>query len=245
MRVGVLSDIHSNYEALEAVLEEAAARGVEGWWLLGDAVGYGGDPDAVVERLRSLPLLGAVRGNHDKVVAGVEEPEGFSPTARDAALRTRALIRETTRAFLCALPKGPLRVSSHIALCHGSWHDEDLYLLRPEEMLRVLRDMEGSVLFFGHTHQAGLYAEWNGRLQKVPWAPHAPTQLLREGKYLVNPGSVGQPRDRDVRAAYAIFDTHSWKLTLSRVPYNIEKAQHRILAAGLPEIHAFRLAEGR
>lgn len=245
MLVGVLSDIHSNYEALDAVLEEGSRQGVQGWWFLGDAVGYGGDPDAVVERLRSLPLYAAVRGNHDKVIAGVEEPEGFSPTAREAALLTRSLIRETTRLFLRNLPKGPVCISSEIALCHGSWRDEDLYLFRKEEMLRDLSEMKGTLLFFGHTHRVGLYAEGNGQLLEIPWTTESPIQLTRKGKFLINPGSVGQPRDGDIRAAYALFDTDSWELIRFRVPYDVEKAQHRILAAGLPQVHAFRLAEGR
>jgi predicted phosphodiesterase len=245
MRIGVLSDIHSNYEALDAVLEDAVSRVVDGWWLLGDAVGYGGDPDAVVNRLRSLRLLAMVRGNHDKVIAGIEEPEGFSPIARDAALHTRSLIREASRAFLRALPKGPVRVSAEVALCHGSWQDEDLYLLRREDIARVFDRMEASLLFFGHTHRAGLYVQCDATVGELLCEPGVAVELPRRGRYLVNPGSVGQPRDRDVRAAYAIFDTDSWSLTFARVPYDVEKAQLRILAAGLPEVHALRLAEGR
>ena len=136
-------------------------------------------------------------------------------------------------------------MSSEIALCHGSWQDEDLYLLRKEDIVHVFDRMEASLLFFGHTHRAGLYAQWDANVGELICEPGVAAELPRRGRYLVNPGSVGQPRDRDVRAAYAMFDTDSWSLTFSRVPYDVEKAQLRILAAGLPEVHAFRLAEGR
>jgi predicted phosphodiesterase len=245
MRMGILSDIHANLEALDAVLEDAERRSVEAWWFLGDAVGYGGDPEEVVVRTRALHPLADVRGNHDKVVAGIEEPEDFADHARDAALRSRELITPATRAYLASLRKGPVHVVAGAAICHGSWADEDLYLIRKHDIQRTFETMATPLLFFGHTHRACLYAQLNGSVAEVLCRNDEEVALDRHCAYLVNPGSVGQPRDRDPRAAYAVFDVEEWTLTFCRLAYDIESAQQRILAAGLPELNAARLVEGR
>ena len=128
MRVAVLSDIHANLEALEVVLEHMKPRGVDAIWFLGDAVGYGADAESVMKWLREATPPYLVRGNHDKVVAGIEEPDGFAAIAREAALRTREMVTPESMAQLRAMPRGPVQPTEEIGLCHGSWADEDYYI---------------------------------------------------------------------------------------------------------------------
>jgi predicted phosphodiesterase len=245
MRVAVLSDIHSNLEALDAVLNHSVEHDVETVWFLGDAVGYGGDPAAVVEWLRKLEGDPHVRGNHDKVVAGIEEPDSFSAIAKDAALQTRGMLTPENTAFLRRLQQGPVHVSDEVALCHGSWWDEDYYVLHPSDAAECFRLMRCDVLFFGHTHRAGLYAELDQVTYEVGADREMDVALRRDARYVVNPGSVGQPRDRDPRAAYAVFDTEDWTLRFHRVAYDVAGAQQRIVSVGLPAMNAARLSEGR
>ncbi|GIX05731.1 MAG: metallophosphoesterase [Candidatus Poribacteria bacterium] len=208
-------------------------------------MGYGGDPEAVVAWLREASPAAAVRGNHDKVVAGIEEPEGFSPHARLAALRTRELLSPEALQYLATLPQGPVVTGKEAAICHGSWQDEDAYVLFPQDAAAVFAQMETRVLFFGHTHRACLYVAWNGAVEELIPRDERPIALSPHARYLINPGSVGQPRDGDPRAAYLLFDTEQWTVQYFRAPYDIERAQRRILKAGLPAINAYRLAEGR
>ena len=245
MRIAILSDIHGNLEALEAVMESLETQPIDEIWFLGDAVGYGGDPEETSRLLAKTGLACAVRGNHDKVVAGIEEPVGFSPIARDAALRTRDLVSSETLDWLRALPKGPVQVNPQTAACHGSWEDEDGYIIFAQDAAYTFYYMETELLFFGHSHRAGVFAEMNGRVFEWPAEPNEEAELQMDARYLINPGSIGQPRDRDPRAAYALFDTNTLRLTLCRVRYDIRQAQMKIVQAGLPEMNALRLAEGR
>ncbi|MBM3213484.1 metallophosphoesterase family protein [Candidatus Poribacteria bacterium] len=245
MRVGILSDIHANLQALDAVLRDAAARDIDGWWVLGDLVGYGGEPTETIRRVAELPILACVRGNHDKVIAGIEEPTGFSVDAREAALMSRELISPESSDFLASLPKGPVAVGEGVSICHGGWHDEDAYLLRKEEIVTTFESMPDDLLFFGHTHRACVYAEWRGSIGELIPVPGEAVEIRSDARYLVNPGSVGQPRDRNPRAGYAVYDDETRKIVLLRVPYDIETAQLRIFEAQLPATSALRLAEGR
>lgn len=245
MRVAILSDIHANSEALDAVLAHMEPRRVDAVWFLGDAVGYGGDPEHVLDWMAGAELPGAVRGNHDKVVGGLEEPDTFSPIARDAALRTRDLISPQARERLRQLPRGPALVTDDVGLCHGSWTDEDYYIFAPSDAHATFQHMDCSTLFFGHTHRACIYAQYNGGTVELPYDSGAEVILRDDARYLVNPGSVGQPRDRDPRAGYALFDPDERRLALFRVPYDVQAAQTKIVSAGLPEMNAMRLSEGR
>ncbi len=245
MRVAILSDIHANSEALDAVLAHMEPRSVDAIWFLGDAVGYGADPEHVIDWMSNGAIDGAVRGNHDKVIAGIEEPDTFTPIARDAALRSRELISPEAANRLRALPRGPMLPTDTAGLCHGSWADEDYYIFTPADAHATFTDMECSVLFFGHTHRACIYAQWDGSTVELPYESGAEVVLREDARYLINPGSVGQPRDRDPRAGYALFDPAENRLALFRVPYDISNAQAKIVKAGLPEMNAVRLAEGR
>lgn len=248
MRYLVLSDIHSNLEALNAVLHASAAQRYDEVLVLGDLVGYGADPNAVVDRIRSLNPVAIVRGNHDKVAAGLDDAEDFNPMARSAAHWTREALTPQTLAYLRDLPAGPKAIGTMIEICHGSPLDEDLYVVADVDAARSIAVARASICLFGHTHVA-LSARMDNlrRLQiDAPQGhPEFEIAVSADSKYLINPGSVGQPRDGDARAAYAIADLDRKVVTLYRVAYPIEAAQKKILDAGLPQMLAYRLGMGR
>jgi predicted phosphodiesterase len=248
MRYLVISDIHSNLEALEAVLSAAASQTYGAVLVLGDLVGYGADPNAVVDRVRSLRPVASVRGNHDKVAAGLDDAEDFNQMARTAARWTRNTLTESSREYLRQLPVGPVIVDGDIEICHGSPLDEDLYVVADVDATRSIAAAHRALCLFGHTHVAlcaKLDSQRRFEIEMPQGHPAFQTVLDQEAKYLVNPGSVGQPRDGDSRAAYAIADTGLKTVTLHRVAYEIETAQKKILEAGLPPALAFRLGMGR
>lgn len=248
MRYLVLSDIHSNLEALEAVLRASAAQKYDAVLVLGDLVGYGADPNAVVERVRALAPAAIIRGNHDKVAAGLDNAEDFNPMAKAAAQWTREALTPATLAYLRELAVGPLVVDEAVEICHGSPLDEDLYVVADLDAARSIAVARSPICLFGHTHVA-LTAKMDGQRRLEIDAPQGhpeyETRIEADCKYLINPGSVGQPRDGDARAAYAIADTDRKLVTLYRVAYPIEAAQKKILEAGLPPMLAYRLGMGR
>ena len=251
MRVLILSDIHANIDALEAVLD--AAPGYDAVWNLGDVVGYGATPNEVVDRVRGLGDV-FVRGNHDRACSGLSNAEHFNPVALFAVHWTQHELTEDNTAWLRKIPRGPIMPDGPQVRCvHGSLLDEDQYVLSTRDAWQQLIHTRARLTFFGHTHmQGGFAANSEG-----DWFDLKPTygsdeaadsyELdLREGvSYLLNPGSVGQPRDRDWRAAYAIYDDIAQRVTFGRVPYQVRVAQIRIQRAGLPEILATRLRSGR
>jgi predicted phosphodiesterase len=247
MRYLILSDIHANLQALDTVLAAASTRRYDRVIVLGDLVGYGGDPDAVVERIRSLGPFAIVRGNHDKVAAGLEDSGGFNAIARRAASWTRQSLSAENQAYLTQLPAGPLTVNETVLICHGSPEDEDLYIFNDRDALRALRDSSRPLCLFGHTHLPIAVRLVDGTLELVARATRAENrvELAEDTKYLVNPGSVGQPRDGDPRAAFAILDLADQSIVLYRVDYPVGDAQARILEAGLPASLAHRLGVGR
>ncbi len=259
MRALVLSDIHANLEALSAVLDAAAAleHGYEELWNLGDLVGYGGSPNQVIERIRPLETQ-VVRGNHDRVCCGLTSPNAFNPVARSAALWTRTELTEANLNWLREVPQGPVVPAlADITLSHGSPLDEDVYILNMRDAWAPLQQMETPITFFGHTHVQGGFAqkghEWQelrppyrlAEAQRDSKGSQWTLQLLPATRHLINPGSVGQPRDHDWRAAFAIYDSEACEITFHRVPYDLVASQGRILMAGLPERLAARLREGR
>jgi predicted phosphodiesterase len=247
MRYLIISDTHANLTALETVL--AAAKGK---WdkavCLGDLVGYGPDPNEVVERVRALEAE-TIRGNHDKAIAGIEAVDDFNPIARAAVLWTRQQLRPENREYLRELPKGPKSIDD-FTIVHGSIYDEDEYVYAPELALDPLKASPTSVTFFGHTHLQGGFTLRGQELQALHAAP-APDRESVQVKiesgtnYLLNPGSTGQPRDGDARAGFAIADLNHQSVEFWRVPYNIGDVQQRMSQAGLPEPLILRLAFGR
>ena len=247
MRYLVLTDIHANLEALDAALADARARGYDRTLVLGDLVGYGADPNAVIERVRSLHPAAIVRGNHDKVACGLEQAEGFNAVAKSAARWTLDVLIPEYRDWLAALPEGPIDVDDTVEICHGSPFDEDAYIFDELDALRALRVASRPLCLFGHTHYPVTFELSDDAFDAIgPAAGAAAVVTLKPGaKYLMNPGSVGQPRDGDPRAAYAIVDTARRSVELMRLTYPVEETQAKVIRAGLPEVLAQRLAVGR
>ncbi len=248
MRYLVITDIHGNLEALEAVLATLGPRGYDGVLVLGDLVGYGADPNAVVERVRDLAPHAIVRGNHDKVAAGIEDGDSFNLVARSAVQWTNDALTPDNLAYLANLPAGPITVDDLVQICHGSPYDEDAYIFDELDALKALETSTQPVCLFGHTHVAVAFRRTPDRFELVagPGETDSVTVPIEaDSKYLVNVGSVGQPRDGDSRAGAGIVDTTAGHIELYRVRYPIEEAQRKIRMVGLPDVLARRLALGR
>ena len=247
MRYLVISDIHANLEALEAVLAAGNAASCDRVLMLGDLVGYGADPNEVVNRIRALPGAVVIRGNHDKVAAGVESMEGFNHMARLAIAWTAEALTDDNRTYLATLAEGPIDIDEHVEICHGTPFDEDVYVFDDLDALRSIRTSARPICLYGHTHVPAAFHLTGDELQLIgpPRGDRFRLSLADDGRYLVNCGSVGQPRDGDPRAAYGILDTTERIMTILRVAYDVEAAQAKILGAGLPEVLAQRLGMGR
>ncbi len=250
MRYLILSDIHANLEALEAVLHHVRRKRYDRVLFLGDVVGYGASPNQVLAWLRSLgPGSSQVRGNHDRVCAGLDSGEYFNRYARQASRWTNERLEPRNLELLQGLPEGPLELSPSLAMCHGSPVDEDTYIFSSYDAQVALSAVSQQVVLFGHTHVPSMFI-----LRRTPAGLTLRARLLSGRKltvdldpaerYLVNPGSVGQPRDRDPRASYAIYDEDQHRVHLYRVPYKVDAARHRIIQAGLPPVLGDRLLYG-
>jgi diadenosine tetraphosphatase ApaH/serine/threonine PP2A family protein phosphatase len=247
LRYLILSDIHSNLDALEAVLATVDRASWDRVVVLGDLVGYGGAPNAVIDRIRDLKPLAIIRGNHDKASCGIEDGSNFNHVARVAAMWTGDTLTPENREYLRSLPAGPLVIDDDVEICHGSPFDEDHYIFDADDARRALEAGTRQLCLFGHTHLPVVFRRsGNGDDGFVPEGDAEIRLELEDGvRYVVNPGSVGQPRDGDPRAAFAIYDSDQRVLTLRRVPYAVDAAQRRILGAGLPASLANRLSVGR
>jgi diadenosine tetraphosphatase ApaH/serine/threonine PP2A family protein phosphatase len=247
MRYLVITDIHGNLEALDACLDDARQHTYDSTLVLGDLVGYGPDPNAVVERVQALAPMAIVRGNHDKVACGLEQAEGFNSVAKAAAKWTLDMLLPAHREWLAALPEGPTDVDDLVEICHGSPFDEDAYLFDELDAVRALKSANRPLCLFGHTHYPVTFELSEDSLDTIGSAAAAQmlVQMKPGSKYLINPGSVGQPRDGDPRAAYAIVDTTPRVVELYRVRYAVAETQAKIIKAGLAEVLAQRLAVGR
>jgi len=247
LRYLVLSDIHANLEALDAVLAAARQHAHERVLVLGDLVGYGADPNAVVDRVRQLAPFALIRGNHDKVGSGVESAEGFNAVARSAIRWTYDALTPSNREWLANLPTGPVVVDEMIEICHGTPFDEDAYVFDDLDALRALHAAERALCLYGHTHVQIGYALQGDQFTLTTLDEIRPLRIvIADGaKHLINPGSVGQPRDGDPRAGFAVVDTARREAFMYRIDYPVEKAQARILQEGLPDVLAQRLALGR
>ena len=252
MRALLLSDIHANLQALHAVLDLAPQY--DAVWNLGDSVGYGANPNEVIERVRRLGDA-FVRGNHDRACCGLLSLEDFNAVAARAARWTQCVLSAEHIAWLHQLPKGPVAppdTEQPVRCVHGSLLDEDEYLLSAREASSSLAGGGPAVNFFGHTHLQGGFAtdgeqwyrltpDYRTRDAAESWE----LQLSSGARYMLNPGSVGQPRDGNWRAAFAIYDTDRRTVLFCRVPYDLRTAQESIVRAGLPDRLASRLRDGR
>jgi predicted phosphodiesterase len=245
VRYLILSDIHANWEALRAVLASAGSL-YDRVVCCGDLVGYGADPDAIVDWVRAN-VSGVVRGNHDKACAGLEDLEWFNPVARLSALWTQAATQPENIQFLRDLARGPARING-FQILHGSPLDEDEYVVSEQDVAQVAPYLDCNVSFFGHTHLQGAFlCHRNGVKRAITTAAASGQEVLElenDVSYLINPGSVGQPRDGDRRAAYAIYEPEARLVSLRRAEYDVASAQKKIINAGLPELLALRLGSG-
>ncbi len=244
MLVLVVADVHANLPALEAVIEDAGE--VDAVWCLGDSVGYGAQPNEVVARLREVGAI-CLAGNHEWAAIGRLDLRTFNPVAADAARWTAATIDAETRAYLSALPER--LVHERTTLVHGSPRDPIWeYILSPRVARENFDHFDTRIGFFGHTHVPAAYGLRHPALQGSlagQVVGDAALELHPGDRYLVNPGSVGQPRDEDERAAYLLWEPDTQEVQWRRVDYDVEAAQGLIRAAGLPDVLWQRLAVGR
>jgi predicted phosphodiesterase len=247
LRYLILSDIHANVDALDAVLATVVADSWDQVLVLGDLVGYGAEPNGVIERVLSLSPLATIRGNHDKAACWIEHAVDFNHVARAAAIWTNEQLTPEHRMYLERLPSGPLSIDDRVEICHGAPFDEDHYIFGLDDAGDALDAAARPLCLFGHTHLPVIYRRSGaGDVPVVPDGNAATRITLESGaRYLINPGSVGQPRDGDPRAGFAIHDADKGEITLFRIEYPIESAQRRIMDAGLPLSLAQRLSIGR
>ena len=247
MRALIVSDIHANLQAFDAVLADAEyAGGYDVVWFLGDLVGYGSEPGACIDRLRRLPHI-AVAGNHDHAVTGKLNPDRFNGAARAAALWTAQQLADDEMEYLTALPE--VRPEGEFTHVHGSLRDPVMeYLISEPAALATFALMETPFCLVGHSHYPLVWTEDAGQANVELLDPSAPLCLRTEQRMIINPGSVGQPRDGDWRASYLVYDSDlggpAGVLHHRRVEYDLAGAQNGILTAGLPESLAVRLASG-
>jgi predicted phosphodiesterase len=242
MRILVISDLHANITALEAVLADAGQ--VDETWCLGDVVGYGPDPNDVVERVRSIPNLTCILGNHDVAVLDQMDDAVFNTEARRSLLWQKKQLSDGNKGYLESLPQNAL-VLGDVTLAHGSPRDPVWeYILNTLVARLNFQSFETSYCFVGHSHIQCMF-QLDVNKDRVSLEVPKPREVLQlTARAILNPGSLGQPRDRDPRAAYAIFDPEAQLWEPRRVTYDIPSVQKRIREAGLPEKHAARLAEG-
>ena len=242
MRVLVMSDIHANYTALEAVLKDAGQ--VDETWCLGDLVGYGPDPNAVVEEIQDIPNLTCLLGNHDVAAIGKMPLETFNGDARRSLIYHEKVLSASNLDYMRTLSSNT-KVCGDATLAHGSPRDPLWeYILNSFSAQLNFDHFNTTSCFVGHSHIQCSFL-MDGISKRVTLGQTTPDVVVElRPKIILNPGSVGQPRDRDPRAAYAIYDTEAQTWTPRRVSYNIPEVQERIRSAGLPEKHALRIADG-
>ncbi len=239
MKYAILGDIHSNWEALTAVLADAERRGVTDYACVGDVVGYNADPAACLEAVRERTAL-TVRGNHDHYCSNSEDLDGFHPLAADVVAWTRGQLSEEQVAYLHGLPYS--RTVRGFTLVHSTLDAPERwgYVYDKLEAEANFNYQRTAVCFFGHTHVPLAFE----RAAEIDGGPYATVRVQLGRRYFINVGSVGQPRDGDPRAAYATYDMASGMVELHRVAYDIGAAQQKIRDAGLPARLAVRLAAG-
>lgn len=243
MRYAIISDIHGNLSALEEVLRALADTHIDRYLCLGDVVGYGASPNECCQMVRETNAL-CIRGNHDEAIVRPGKEDWFNREARACLIWTRQQLSEENRRWLGSLP--PTAQVGGITVCHGSVPDPDLYTTTPQSATYSFQAMSTPLAFFGHTH----YAEWfryggGSQLPLQHCQPHGGVCALEEGfQYLINPGAVGQPRDGNNQASYAIYDDEQREVVIYRLDYDIRAAEEKMFGAGLPPSMALRLSVG-
>ena len=248
MRYLILSDIHSNLEAFEACVQRGKQAGYDSVLCCGDIVGYGPSPVEAIDGIQELKAI-TIRGNHDRVAAGLDEPTQFNPHARRAVYWTRSVLPDSYRQYLANLPTGPLEITPQAQLVHGAITHEDDYIFTEAEANMNLLLTRKNITFFGHSHFPVVFT--SNALGRAALAPmyefdeFTAAQCDPHLKIFINPGSIGQPRDGDPRAAFAIWDRDRARVEFYRVEYDIEKTQTKMRDALLPTYLIDRLSRGR
>ena len=245
MRALVVSDLHSNAAALRAVFKRVRRKSFHEIVCLGDFVGYGAEPNQVLDLMRTARQRKYyIRGNHDRVAAGLDDGKTFNAPAREAAFWTRDHLSGPNRKFVQKLTVGPVDHGG-VLLCHGSPYDEDEYVFTESHAAQILDSFDAGLILYGHTHLPVIFSmDEQGVVAGMLVRGEATFHLDPARRYLINPGSVGQPRDRNPNASCAIVNTDRMTVQFLRVPYDIKKTQETILRAGLPRILADRLSMG-
>lgn len=236
----VISDIHGNLEAFEAVWRDIEVLGITTVFSLGDNIGYGPDPEAVIKRLTALEVP-SVLGNHELAVNDPSELDWFNPVARESLRKTVSMLSEASIESIHQFPY--CRIQDAYRFVHGFPPDSPVlyqFQVSPEEMKETFDALPEQVFFTGHTHFPEIIAYRSGRIERDDLLEGL-RQLDSQARYIVNVGSVGQPRDGNNNAKYVVFDPERFTLELRFIPYDVETVVQKILDAGLPESHATRL----
>ena len=244
----IFSDVHGNLEAYKRMLKAADKISPDAFICLGDIVGYGPNPNETIDRTKKLKNLFIVRGNHDKVAAGLDSVESFNPVARKAIIWTRKKLKDKNKEYLKNLPKGPLIIDNKFTIFHGSYSDEDYYIFNPFDALISLQNAPTKISFFGHTHIPIIFKFTPSDKLEILTITSSKTKieikLERKSYYLINPGSVGQPRDRNPKISFVTYDTKTRIITFYRYKYPIPNTAAKVLKQRLPRFLAERLSKG-
>jgi predicted phosphodiesterase len=245
MRYLIFTDIHGNLEAFYALIKSIQKKKIDHYICLGDLVGYGASPNEVIQKVLTFKPMDIIRGNHDKAVCGLDSVQTFNPIAASAIHWTRTHITKKNMDYLARLPKSAEIIHDTITICHGAPFDEDYYIFGEFDAAEAFAYFQTPLCFFGHTHFPFVYAEKDQNVEGTFLEGDTnEVKLEKDIRYLINPGSVGQPRDRNPKAAYAIYDSAARVVKFYRVEYDIEEAQKKILKEKLPSALAERLSLG-
>jgi len=245
MKYFIFTDIHGNLEAFLAVLKFARRRKIDHFLFLGDMVGYGASPNEIIQKIQLLKPISIIRGNHDKAVCEIDNVKTFNPIAASAIHWTQQNLKKSNLNYLKRLKRGPQIVNKDITICHGAPFDEDHYIFGEFDAAEAFLHIKTQICFFGHTHFPFLYTEKDHFVEGTFITGNtSEIKIEKDVRYLINPGSVGQPRDRNTRTSCAIYDSKQKKIKFFRIEYNIAEAQKKILEADLPAALAERLGLG-
>lgn len=241
MRIGIISDIHSNREALEAVLQDISLQKVEEVWCLGDIVGYGPDPNECINLVRSKIMI-CVAGNHDHAVAGIIEPFNFDPDAEKACLWTRAALTEESKEYIASMPLK--LVIGDFTLVHGSPRESFEYITSSFEAKEALPYLKSFFCLIGHSHIPMILRPGEETKRRNSYPTNLRKVTLTEHATFINPGSVGQPRDGNPKSSYMIYDSNSNQVIHRRVVYDVNSTRQKMMSVGLPAWLGDRLLTG-
>ncbi len=244
----IFSDTHANLEALNRMLKEVPKIKPDAFVFLGDLVGYGPNPNEVVNKIKKLKNVFMIRGNHDKVAAEIENSDFFNMIAERAIRWTSKKLAAENKQFLKKLPKGPLIIKNELTIFHGSFFDEDYYIMNPYDALLNIQATPTNISFFGHTHQPVIYKYLPNNDFEIMLLKSRKNRIkiqLKKGfMYLINPGSIGQPRDKDPRTSFMTYDTDKSEITYFRFKYPFTKTMEKIKKQKLPPFLGERLEKG-